>query len=115
MLDDATLIEMKGFFCRYLLPLAAGPWTIHGACINARTETSYLVTADSQVVRLLIDKPDEGWAVAFEVVQRGGSIQRLRVEGFDGVTDAREGDRAWNSYLQWLNSVTTLGSQRSDS
>ena len=104
MVDNEISDRTKEFCCRYLSSLADGPWMIHGACITARTETSYLVTADAQVVRLLIEKPQD-WAVAFEIAQRDGTIQRIRAEGYDCGANTCAADEVQGSYLRWLDSL----------
>lgn len=104
MFDNDTLEMTRNFCRRYLSPLSAGPWTINGACVSARTETSYLVTADSQIVRILIEKPQQ-WAVAFEIAQRSDNIERVRTEGVDGGADGCGSGEAQRRYLRWLEGL----------
>lgn len=104
MFEIETMGKTKDFCCRYLSPLSAGPWNINGACISARTETSYLVTSDSQTVRILIEKPQE-WAVAFEIAQRSGNIERVRPEAIGGGADGCGSGEVQRRYLRWLDSL----------
>ena len=103
MMDEAIHDRTQKVLASYLSNLERGPWIIQGACVSARTETSYRISARDQVIRVLIEHPDQHWAAAFEVVRRGAQILRVRLEGYDGPTGTSGTEEVRESYLGWLS------------
>jgi hypothetical protein len=105
MIDDVIHACTRHLLTNYLSPLDAGPWTIQGACVTARPVHRYGLPADAVTMRLLIEEPDQGWAVAVEVVQRGGKLWRIRVEGYFDEGDSLGPAGVRLAYLDWLRAL----------